>query len=35
MQEEGVPLFIMFLVSAAMIGIFIIVAAMIGVFLLP
>jgi hypothetical protein len=35
MQEEGVPLFIMLLVSAAIIGIFIIVAALLGVILLP
>lgn len=35
MQEEGVPLFIMVLVSAAIIGIFIIIAAILGVMLLP
>lgn len=35
MQEEGVPLFVMVLVSAAIIGIFIIVAAIVGVMLLP
>ena len=34
MQEEGVPLFIMVLVSAAIIGIFVIVAAIIGAILL-
>jgi hypothetical protein len=34
MQDEGVPLFIMVLVSAAIIGIFIIVAAILGAILL-
>jgi len=35
MQEEGVPLFIMVLVAAAIIGIFIIVAAIFVVMLVP
>ncbi len=34
MQEEGVPLFIMVLVSAVIVGILIIVAIMIGAFLI-
>ena len=34
MHEEGVPLFIMVLVSAVIVGILIIVAIMIGAFLI-
>ncbi len=34
MQEEGVPLFIMVLVSAVIVGIFVLVAVMIGAFLI-
>ena len=34
MQEEGVPLFIMVLVAAVIVGIFIIIAAILGVMLL-
>lgn len=34
MQEEGVPLFIMVLVSAALVGVFVLAAVIIGVILL-
>ena len=34
MQEEGVPLFIMVLVSAALVGVFVLAAVIIGVVLL-